>query len=566
MKSIPRHLAVLALAIALPALFAAGAGAATIQVTSTMDGSIDDIGCDLRDAVQAANTNTAVGGCNGDSAGADTILLEGGKTYKIERHAVDDTNAKGDFDIAGPVTIRATGAGLATVDANNVFGAGGNPNADRVFEVLSEAGSVVLERLKITGGFYEVPPEGIFIGGGGIYSQSDLTLRETEVVANKVIGVPYLAGGGVFTEHSLGRLTIEGSTIADNKLESINSGKSQEAVGAGIAAINGAKGLTIVNSTIAGNSIIRGTGAEGTLTGGGIYAAAKRTGAPASLQSVTIVRNTAENVGGAEFNSVTMAGTIIAGNTTTLPTSLECQNGSATASLGGNLIGSAEGGTGCNFGNPGDRYGTKAAPIAPNIGTLIGNGGLTRTAVPNTGSLAIDLGGPCPATDQRGLFRFAAAPCDAGAVEVGASATPPGRPPPPGSTPAPPPTLPLAARLAVSGKPKLTGPPQGRLILSSGLLATCPAGGPACSGRLAAAPPLLPKRGSGKPRTYGSEPISLAPGTSKTVTLKLTALASALAREAGQLRVRLTASLSAAGVTPAAATRTAIVKPPGARR
>ncbi len=577
MKWVSSPVAVLLIALACGAFSAASAGAATIEVTSTMDGSFDDVGCDLRDAINAANLNEDVGECPGDSAGADTILLEGGEEYVIERHGVDNANAEGDFDIEGPVTIKATGSGLATVDANNVFSAGGAQDADRVFEVRPEAGSVTLERLKITGGFFEVPPLGIFIGGGGVYSQADLTLRDSEVVGNKVIGIPYLAGGGVFTEGPLGKLTIEGSTIADNSLESINSGKSQQAVGAGIAAINGAKDLTIVNSTIAGNTIIRGTGAEGTLIGGGIYASAVRTGAPATLRSVTIVRNTAENVGGAEFNSVTMSGTIIAANTTSLSDSSECRTTAAPVSLAGNLVGAAEAAGGCDFGNGGDLYGTKGAPIQPNLGTLVNNGGLTRTPAPNSGSPAIDLGGPCPETDQRGLFRAAAPPCDAGAVEVGASATPPKEPegpkepqgpaaPTPPAQPAPAaPTRPaLAAGLALASKPKLSGSAHGRLTVDSGILASCPAGGPACSGRLTAAPPVAPKKGSGKPRSFGAAKISLAPGASQTVTLKLTAAASGLAREAGKLRLKLAASLEAAGVTPATATRTATVKPPAA--
>ena len=53
------------------------------------------------------------------------------------------------------------------------------------------------------------------------------------------------------------------------------------------------------------------------------------------------------------------------------------------------------------------------------------NGGLTRTHAPNPGSPAINRGGTCPATDQTGLFRYIAAPCDAGSVEIGATATPP---------------------------------------------------------------------------------------------------------------------------------------------
>jgi hypothetical protein len=283
--------------VLLAALVAAGlgttsAGAATITVTSTMDGSFDDVGCDLRDAVEAANTNTSVGACPGDAAGADTILLESGQTYTIERHGVDDSNTVGDFDIEGPVTIKATGPGLATVDANIISGAGGNPDADRVFDVLFESGSVVFERLKITGGLVQVPPIGIFEGGGGIFSESDLTLRESEVVGNSVSGNAFIAGGGVFTESVLGKLTIERSTIAENEVRTSNGGLSQRAVGGGVAAFNGSPDLTIVNSTIADNSVVRASG-EAIPFGGGIYAGNQFNGAPTTLQNVTVDRNSA---------------------------------------------------------------------------------------------------------------------------------------------------------------------------------------------------------------------------------------------------------------------------------
>lgn len=538
--------------VAVGALLASPASAATITVTSTADGAPGDAGCDLRDAISAANKNEAVGACNGDSAGADTILLEGGKTYKIEQHGIDDSNAKGDFDIAGPVTIRATGSGLATVDANNIFGAGGAVDADRVFHILFESGTTTIERLRITGGFVPVPAVGIFVGGAGIYNKSDLVLRESEVVANKASGTPFPAGGGIFSEGPLGSTTIEASTIAANSLESVNGGASQEAVGAGIAAINGATSLTITSSTIADNKIER-AGGVATLTGGGIYAAAKRTGAPTTLRSVTIVRNSADNVGGAEFSKLSIAGTIVAGNNTLAPGGVsECRTGKEPSSLGGNLIGVAAAEGGCNFGSSADLYGSAKAPVTPNVGLLTNNGGLTRTALPNSGSLAIDRGGICPPTDQRGFFRIPGAPCDAGAVEVGATPNQPN--PGPGAA---------AVRLRIKGKAKLTGGRRAaKLTLRTGILAVCPPGGPACRGRIKVTAPKPPPKASGLPRFYGAKPISLAVGKKRVLKLKLTPRASALARREGRLRVKISVQLSVAGTAPAKITRTATAQAP----
>jgi hypothetical protein len=551
-----KKLTPLLLALLVAALLASPASAATITVTSTVDGGP---GCNLRDAIAAANKNETVGACNGDSAGSDTILLEGGKTYKIEQHGIDDSNDKGDFDIAGPVTIRATGSGLATIDGNNVIGAGGADDADRVFHILFESGTTTLERLRITGGFVPVPAVGIFVGGAGIYNKSDLILRESEVVGNKAAGTPFPAGGGIFSEGPLGSTTIEASTIADNSLESITGGVSQEAVGGGIAAINGAKSLVIVSSTIADNRIDR-AGGVATLTGGGIYAAAKRNGAPTTLQSVTIVRNSADNVGGAEFSKLTIAGTIIAGNNTLAAGGVsECRTGKEPSSLGGNLIGLADAEGGCNFGSSADLYGSAKAPVTPNVGLLANNGGLTRTALPNGGSPAIDRGGSCPPTDQRGFLRIPGAPCDAGAVEVGAALTRPTPAPVPGATT-------TAARLQIQGKAKLTGGKRAaKLTLQTGIFAVCPAGGGACNGRIKVTPPKPPPKGSGLPRFYGAKPISLAAGKQRILKLKLTPRATALARKEGDLRIKIVVQLGVAGAVPTEITRTATAQAPAGK-
>ena len=68
----------LAMAIALPTQVAR---AATITVTTTADGTGGPY-CTLRDAITAADTDTATGGCPA-GAGADTIVLASGATYTL---------------------------------------------------------------------------------------------------------------------------------------------------------------------------------------------------------------------------------------------------------------------------------------------------------------------------------------------------------------------------------------------------------------------------------------------------------------------------------------------------
>jgi CSLREA domain-containing protein len=447
----------IALVVAASLAFTGGASAATIVVTTPTDaenGSFDDVGCTLRDAVQSANLNTSiVNGCNGDNAGADTIVLQSGLTYNLKLHAVDDTNAKGDLDITGPVTIRSSGPGLATIDANSNTFPGPPIGADRAIDVRPSAGSVTLEGLRIQDGLQQ---NGAAVGGGGggILNEADLTIRGSEVVGNKTEGTQLNLGGGIYSRGALAHLTVVGSTIAENK--AIGAGLNPtEADGAGIASYESAKTLTMINSTVSGN-IAAGGGSGATGSVGGVFAGDYLDYAVTILRNVTIVDNHSDlQIGGIELQAGEISGSLIAGNTEPAPIqSPDCYGGAVSG--GGNLLGnSGEFEDDCGFDAPTDLVGTFAAPINPNLGLLLDNGGLTRTHVPNSGSPAVNRGGPCEATDQRGLFRSAAAPCDSGAVEVGATVSPPPPPPPPATPSAPVATvLPVATPLqpATTGK------------------------------------------------------------------------------------------------------------------
>ena len=75
------------------------AHAAAINVTTTLDEyGAAGAGCSLREAIQAANTDAAFGGCTAGNS-ADTINLPAG-TYTLTRAGVDeDSNATGDLDV-----------------------------------------------------------------------------------------------------------------------------------------------------------------------------------------------------------------------------------------------------------------------------------------------------------------------------------------------------------------------------------------------------------------------------------------------------------------------------------
>src|SRR5215210_7982174 len=95
---------------------ASPAPAATIEVNETNDelgGGLPIPDCSLREAVQSANTNTAVSGCSkGQSERTDTIELVP-EIYELDIATTDENfNQNGDLDISagGDLVIRGAGS------------------------------------------------------------------------------------------------------------------------------------------------------------------------------------------------------------------------------------------------------------------------------------------------------------------------------------------------------------------------------------------------------------------------------------------------------------------------
>jgi hypothetical protein len=428
-------------AVAAIALNPAGANAATIVVNATHDltGSFDDPGgCNLRDAITAANTNAPFDECPGDNGGgtgADTIVLQPGQTYKLTNHQTpENANASGDLDITGGggTRIRSDGAGLATIDADSTIFPGPADNTrGRAIEVLAGAGAVTLERILVTGGGVTDST-----GGGGIRALAPLTLIDSEVSGNNVglLGGAANFGGGGILIRSGGSLTLTGSTIADNVVEANSSQPSDSAPGGGISYFASGGPLNVTNSTISGNRVDAAGGTNDLTEGGGIFWFGSSH--PMNLTNVTIANNSA--VGAGAGASVTgggialsspdarLRGTILSGNQAS--DDADCSQNAPSDDLisaGDNVFGDT---AACDpAGGSND-----IELVLPKLSSLSNFGGPTRTHLPNSGSPAINHGGACPATDQRGFFRVPVAPCDAGAVEVGAPAVlPPPEPPPP---------------------------------------------------------------------------------------------------------------------------------------
>jgi CSLREA domain-containing protein len=347
---------VAALGLAAVVAATAPAEAATIRPNTKADQFGEDAGrCALREAVQAANTDAAFGGCLAGS-GADTIPLAAG-TYMLTRPGDDSVNALGDLDTDGTLTIRHVGAAPATIDAS--------AGDDRVLH--SEGGSNVITVSGVTlrGG-------GPSAGGGGIRNAAGtLNLSNATVTGNQTSS----AGGGILNFNN-GTVNLTNVTV---------SGNSSGFNGGGISASNGT--VSGRNVTVTGNTAdLDASGAE---NGGGIHEIA----ATFTLES-SIVSGNRDLSGDERARNC-------AGDFTTLGRTLV---GSQAMFFSDCLWTFTPG--------SGDVFDADVALLP-----LANNGGPAQTHALPPGSSALDVGGSCPATDQRGAPRSLKAPCDAGAYE-----------------------------------------------------------------------------------------------------------------------------------------------------
>src|SRR6476660_4143052 len=111
-------------------LTATAASATTITPSTTTDDITNNGNCTLREAVQAANTNTAVDACPAGSSGADMIQLGTGSYELTLTGNREDNDATGDLDVKEPLTISGNGAGTTTIDAKS---------NDRALDVVANA-------------------------------------------------------------------------------------------------------------------------------------------------------------------------------------------------------------------------------------------------------------------------------------------------------------------------------------------------------------------------------------------------------------------------------------------
>ena len=352
-------------------------------------------------------------------AGGLTVLTTDDSGPGSLRQAISDA-VSGDtigFGLPEPSTITLTSGELLVDKDLQIIG----PGKDSLTIARSDAidtpffrlfhinggSSVTLSEMTLTNGM----PDDFDIGGrgAGILSESGSTLElsSVAVIENAPVhggGAP--SGGGIYNS---GALTLINSTVSGNSTGGVFGGGGGGIWNEGSCTITGstisgnAKGgignafegvLTASNSTISGNFL------DGIGSGGGL-----NNGAIATLTNCTITENGTllDNEGGGITNSGALVATncIIANNSAPMSPDV---SGTLT-SAGFNIIGNNSGAT--IVAGPGDQVGTAGSPIDPMLGPLQDNGGPTQTNAPLPRSPAVDTGGPVEGltTDQRGRFR-----------------------------------------------------------------------------------------------------------------------------------------------------------------
>jgi CSLREA domain-containing protein len=417
---------------------AAPADGATITVKSNLDEFGVAGNCTLREAIQAADTDTDGGGCHRRHTGtgsADTIVLQGGAEYPISiPGGNEEDNATGDFDIGSKITIEVTGDGVAGIDANQL---------DRAIDI-QPAGNLRASRLEIANG--KPPTNGFSRGGAGILNQGRLRLTRSELHLNNAVLGQALNGGAVDAigkktllsrvtidqnsagnvgggiNYSAGVLRVIDSVIAENTANSVGGGI--ELGGSDDDARVLVKATTISGNTAKGDGTNFGGGgislsyfgSDGTMKatnvtfsgntawggGGAVYS---YTGAMA-FNGATITQNTGnfdgddnadERGGGVSGFALTFKNSIVDNNEDVTPTNplQDCYFAAATPAH--NLVSP---GGGCA------ETGSNQVFFDPQLGPLADNGGPTPTHKVLKDSPAIGHAGKdAPVRDQRGAKR-----------------------------------------------------------------------------------------------------------------------------------------------------------------
>ena len=364
-------------------------------------------------ATGTATTGTATGmgttitvcssGCNYTTIEDALANASDGYTISISPGVYTPTRT---LDISNNITL--LGQDTSTGKAADVTVDGSNNGRAPVVTVESGK-SVTINGLTLTKGVAGI--------GGGISNNGTLTILDSTISGNTASS----EGAGIYNPG--GPVLVVNSTIANNVTGPSGDG--------GSAVMNQAQ-LTVINSTISGNSLTTNFPVPPSGFAGGIYSTSSTAGVAVTLTNSLIAGNTfTDNNNNAPITSesdfVDQSGNS-SGSYMGTPTSGTYTDGA----IGGSHMGSdADNIVGRSYNN--QTYALSGILTTASGGgpALTDNGGHTQTIAPSANSPAIDHGdnntcqaAPVSGVDQRGVTRPQPADgsCDIGAVEVGATA------------------------------------------------------------------------------------------------------------------------------------------------
>ena len=293
------YILILALTLTIVIVSLQPARAANITVNTTTDELNDDEDCSLREAIQAANTNTAVDACPaGSSSETDTITFApatDGTPIILVGPAAENANVSGDLDIlgGGNLIIQGNGMDNTIIDGDGI---------DRVFHICPGGGcenQVTISGITIQNGTVTLSGGGglrneagtttldasailtsIAVNGGGIANFATLKLQNGTHIGEPGAGNWAYAGSGGGIYNYAGTTTIDASSVISNTAARNGGGIWSQVT------------LNVQNSSLIGSNVAEGTDAED--GGGGIYNYDGTT----TVDSSEVISNTARRGGG----------------------------------------------------------------------------------------------------------------------------------------------------------------------------------------------------------------------------------------------------------------------------
>ena len=219
------------------------AHAATLTVDTTEDIRSDDSVCSLRDAITAANDDSATRGCQAGS-GADTIVIPAG-TYEV---------TEGRMDISTDIALQGDGMDQTVLDAQGL---------SSLFFVSADSEAFSMSGLTLSGA-----------SGGAMRIKAAGASVQDCAFRNNAGNV----GAGVYFD-SAGTVSVSSSVFVDNTASTSGGG----------LAMKDTESITLDHLYIAGNSAP---------LGGGIM---QYGSSDASLSNTTLAYNDATSTGGAMY-------------------------------------------------------------------------------------------------------------------------------------------------------------------------------------------------------------------------------------------------------------------------